>query len=487
LYAVDHWNSKTNINLVPRSSQNDYINIVNGGGCSSWIGRSGGRQTLTLASNCGRGAAVHEIGHAVGLFHEQTRSDRDSYINILWQNIQSSMSYNFQKITRAQGQNYGPYDYYSIMHYRTNAFGIGNRTTISILDGSVNANLVGNSHVLSAGDMNAVAYVYGTTQEPKPCEVKALENGQSTILNAQINTEQCFKLALPDNSKSYTVTTEGLNGDADLFVRHNDIATAQNYDCKSAGENSNEQCTANVQGGYMHINVQAYKAFDNLKLTASYEVETDPVPCGVSQLTPGTDINISIDAKNSQCFKLMVPDSAERVEFKTQSGSGDADLYIQKEKLPTLQEFDCKSAGETSLESCNMNAQAGAYFVRVFAWNKIENVKLSAKIISKSDQFETYLGELKTNTQTDIQPNNDWFEYEGGQISASLSGPDNADLELVLQRWNGNQKIWYDLDSATEPGSQETINLDVNAGYYRFKIYSWDGQSKGQYTFKLQK
>jgi hypothetical protein len=35
----------------------------------------GGQQTVTVAEGCGNGAAVHELGHAVVFFHEQTRAD----------------------------------------------------------------------------------------------------------------------------------------------------------------------------------------------------------------------------------------------------------------------------------------------------------------------------------------------------------------------------------------------------------------------------
>lgn len=51
-------------------------------GCHSSIGMVGGRQKLWLDDDCTTGNAIHEIGHALGLFHEQSRSDRDTYITV---------------------------------------------------------------------------------------------------------------------------------------------------------------------------------------------------------------------------------------------------------------------------------------------------------------------------------------------------------------------------------------------------------------------
>lgn len=74
---------------------------------------------------------MHELGHAIGLFHEQTRTDRDNYVSIIKENVIDRLFYNFEKRTSKAMNLYGvPYDYRSIMHY-------GAYVSIQVLKNSV--------------------------------------------------------------------------------------------------------------------------------------------------------------------------------------------------------------------------------------------------------------------------------------------------------------------------------------------------------------
>uniref|UniRef100_A0A1I7Y0M8 Metalloendopeptidase n=1 Tax=Steinernema glaseri TaxID=37863 RepID=A0A1I7Y0M8_9BILA len=70
------------------------IRFFEGNGCwSGSLGRqdAGQYQDLSLASHCQQvRTTTHEIGHALGLIHEQSRYDRDNYITIDTTNIQAS-------------------------------------------------------------------------------------------------------------------------------------------------------------------------------------------------------------------------------------------------------------------------------------------------------------------------------------------------------------------------------------------------------------
>ena len=62
--------------------------------CSSPVGYRGRVNRVSLASGCRRlGTVMHEIGHSIGIYHEQSRPDRDNFVEILFQNIQGGKSF----------------------------------------------------------------------------------------------------------------------------------------------------------------------------------------------------------------------------------------------------------------------------------------------------------------------------------------------------------------------------------------------------------
>uniref|UniRef100_A0A672NES8 Metalloendopeptidase n=1 Tax=Sinocyclocheilus grahami TaxID=75366 RepID=A0A672NES8_SINGR len=158
--AMSSFHSKTCIRFVARSTQTDYISIENKDGCFSSLGRTGGKQVVSLNRNgcVYHGIVQHELNHALGFNHEQTRSDRDKYVKINWENISPDTAYNFQK-QNTNNQN-TPYDYSSVMHYGKTAFTIhpGLETITPIPDETVE---IGQRQGMSNTDILRINKLYG--------------------------------------------------------------------------------------------------------------------------------------------------------------------------------------------------------------------------------------------------------------------------------------------------------------------------------------
>ncbi|XP_078540496.1 embryonic protein UVS.2-like isoform X2 [Lissotriton helveticus] len=106
----------TCIRFVTRTVESDYLKIVPENGCWSYTGKTGGGQQVSLSGEClQKGVIQHELNHALGFYHEHTRSDRDKYLTIMTENIAPEDLLNFyQENTNNLGL---PYDYASVMHY----------------------------------------------------------------------------------------------------------------------------------------------------------------------------------------------------------------------------------------------------------------------------------------------------------------------------------------------------------------------------------
>ncbi|XP_075185923.1 embryonic protein UVS.2-like [Anomaloglossus baeobatrachus] len=149
--AMDEFESLTCVRFVPQTVETTFINIGSGNGCHSTIGRSGGKQAvgLDIYGCMYKGIIQHELNHVLGFVHEHMRSDRDSYVTIMYQYISPGDTPNFNK---ANTNNLGiEYDYSSVMHYERDAFSntsgqativpkpnpnvsIGQRDGLSVLD-----------------------------------------------------------------------------------------------------------------------------------------------------------------------------------------------------------------------------------------------------------------------------------------------------------------------------------------------------------------
>ncbi|WP_246615990.1 M12 family metallopeptidase [Aquimarina litoralis] len=206
--AIAHWESKTSLNFVRRTNQANYVYFKKGSGCSSYVGRIGGRQDITLANACSTGNTIHEIGHAIGLWHEQSRKDRDQYINVLYENIQDGREFNFRTYTE-QGQDGNEYtsslDLGSIMMYGSYAFSKNGKPTITRLNGNTyNAQRNG----LSNSDVDGINKMYPPSSSGETITLKGNNNKYVSSENGS-NPMNCNRDAAQGWEKFEIITLSG--------------------------------------------------------------------------------------------------------------------------------------------------------------------------------------------------------------------------------------------------------------------------------------
>ncbi|XP_008559195.1 tolloid-like protein 1 [Microplitis demolitor] len=166
--AMRHWEQSTCIHFVKRIKgiHKNYIVFTKSEcGCCSFVGKNQyGPQSISIMEQCSNfGTILHELGHAIGFYHEHTRYDRDQYIHVFLDNVRKENKDKFNKMpeefTSTLGQ---PYNYDSIMHYSAFAFASNKfRRTIEPTR-KINGRTptIGQRIDLSAGDIAAANVLY---------------------------------------------------------------------------------------------------------------------------------------------------------------------------------------------------------------------------------------------------------------------------------------------------------------------------------------
>ncbi len=162
LNAIAHWQANTNLQFVQRTNQPNFIEFKNDeDACWSYIGMIGGLQVVNIGQSCSVSSAIHEIGHAIGFYHELSRRDRDYNVNINWANIHPDWHSQYQTYLERGLQGFetgSTMDFNSVMMY-------GSRNS-SALNTSIpvwtdkNGNEYTRSSSLSAGDIDLYNLLY---------------------------------------------------------------------------------------------------------------------------------------------------------------------------------------------------------------------------------------------------------------------------------------------------------------------------------------
>jgi len=227
------------IQFVPRGSQADYVEFdfdTNNfsGQCESYVGRIGGEQTTGGSGACSLGTLLHEMGHIAGLYHEQSRPDRNTYITVNFGNVIKGSEDNFNQ-PQDDFQDLGLFDYASIMEYLPFAFTRNGGPVIETIPAGMP---LSNQTGYTAADIDGVKRLYG--KFPHTVTVTSNPPGLSVIVDgAAATTPAEFTWALKStHTLAVAATAQTLAGGNYVYGRWNDSTAATHTITVSPGKNT---------------------------------------------------------------------------------------------------------------------------------------------------------------------------------------------------------------------------------------------------------
>jgi astacin len=297
--AVNHWNTKLSgiIRLVPRTSETHYVRFARPASsttCNSYIGYIRmAAQPINIGDSCSTGNAIHEIGHAVGLYHEHTREDRNSFVKINFANITSTATSNFDQAISAS-DDLGNYDYGSIMHYGAYAFSANGLPTIETIPSGIS---IGQRSTLSAGDIAGVQTMYPTTTTTTPL-------APTTVGVTVASNPAGQPLVVDGVSISATTTFQWTPGSSHTVSAPNSSTSTTKYAFKSWSDGGAQTHTVTTPTSALNLTANYQKQF-NVKAASSN------TSVGTASLSPtssdsfyneGSALSATATATGSACF-----------------------------------------------------------------------------------------------------------------------------------------------------------------------------------------
>ncbi|KAL3102513.1 hypothetical protein niasHS_001255 [Heterodera schachtii] len=393
----------------------DYMEYSRLSGCWSMVGRQGGSQIVSIGFGCETlGITVHETMHALGVWHEQSRTDQENYVTINYNNILSGTESNFYKRSPDTSDNLGqPYDLGSVMHYSNKAFARDfNQFSITTRDPSYQYTM-GYRGGLSFKDAKMINLHYCSKVCPSDL---ACKNGGYTNPN---NCNQCLCPAgysgaycdeMPGNANPNCLSTGALMA-GEFAGNISTVSLTPNTNCywKILPEAADRRVMVTIRRLDFPCNRETCSSYVEVK------AKQDKVATGARLCCAGVPAAIYADIGAEVLIILSVDDTNQR---------NHTGFDIEYKSISSLAQFEVPSP---SFSNAN-NANRGT----IMPAPKIANNTIWRPNMSNSMNGNNTIRWPNMPSSTGVSRGN-W-----GQIMPNLINPNNATLRGTFVPYSSN-------------------------------------------------
>ena len=448
---------------VPRTNEPDYVAFTlaaddDSGACASYIGRTGGRQEIMGSHLCATGTLVHELGHAIGLFHEQEHVDRDRFVVIDESKVDPEQVHNYQP--KSNRRSASPYDFGSLMHYGSGSFSRDGQVTMETIPPGV---FINQRNGYSAGDLEGIRRFYGAPSE----QVTVTTNppGLAIIVDGvQVQAPAVFSWAIGStHTLDVPANAQVSSGSAHVFGRWNvdtagDLAARRTITV-AAG---NDSITAPTARPAISTYTASFVRYKEVRFTTSGtgSVSPSPAPIGLQGMAGSF-------YRDRQAFALeAVPAGSARLG--SWAGSYFFSVANTTSHSPTFR-------GPVAFS----DSQQAAYEYRGnFVTFPFVTLRARAQ---DGDVLGISVTTTRGNTPTARLPYNSvsWTAGETATVTASATQtPFSETMRYVFKDWDGNPSPTTTVTMPTvfEPSRTVTANFSKEYKAYREVIPACAGQ-----------
>ncbi|MBZ9611926.1 M9 family metallopeptidase [Rheinheimera maricola] len=205
--------------------------------------------------------------------------------------------------------------------------------------------------------------------------VTALQNGVPVTVSGARDSEQHYRIALPENAYDLSITTTGGSGDLDLYVRQQLAASLTEWDFRPYAIGNRERVNVlQPQQPDWFVMLHGYRQFTDANLTASWKLGN----LTSLQQWPALSSNYALYQW------VYVPPHAKALYFTLSNGTGDAQLYVKRQGWPTPGNYDgASSISRGTTQKIHLpNIVPGSYYhIMVNTLEGFNNVDLKVFIV----------------------------------------------------------------------------------------------------------